>query len=700
MKQAAALLAVLVLCAVGRPDDRSDPKPPAARKVPHVVKIHGDTRVDDYFWLREKKKPEVRAYLEAENAYTKALTGHLEPFQEKLYQEALSRIQQTDQAVPVRNRGYWYYSRTEKGKQYPLQCRKKGSLEAPEEVMLDGNALAKGHKFFAVGGTQVSDDGKRVAYASDVVAFREFFLSVKDLETGKVIEDRKRKTANFAWAADNRTLFYVAEDHAKRPYRLYRHVAGSDTDDLIYEEKDELFRLAVNRSHDRKYLFALSRSSTTTEVRYLKADEPAGTFRVVLPRQDKHEYVVEHRDGEFWIRTNRAAKNYRLVRAPVAKPLAWAEVVPHRPEVALENVQLFKDYAVLSERENGLPHLAVRDLATGTTHRIRMPEPVYTVSSMPQANPEFDSTTLRFTYTSLVTPNSTYDYDLKTRQRKLLKQDKVLGGYDPSKYVSERIWATAGDGKKVPISLVYRKDTPRDGTAPLWLQGYGSYGATIPVTFNSQNLLLLDRGVIVAWAHIRGGSDLGRAWYEDGKMMKKKNTFTDFIACADHLVEHKYTARDKLAIEGGSAGGLLIGAVLNLRPDLCKVAVLNVPFVDVVNTMLDKDLPLTIQEYLEWGNPNVKAEYDYIKTYCPYSNLKATAYPAMLVTTSLNDSQVMYWEPAKYVAKLRTLKTNRTPLLFKCNMAGGHGGSSGRYNAIKERMFRMAFVLEQLGVKS
>jgi oligopeptidase B len=700
MKQAAALLAVLVLCAVCRPDDRSESKPPVAKKVPHVVKIHGDTRIDNYFWLREKKKPEVIAYLEAENGYTKALTDHLKPVQEKLYQEALGRIQQTDQGVPIRNRGYWYYSRTEKGKQYPLQCRKKGSLDAPEEVMLDGNALAKGHKFFAMSPPQVSDDGKRVAYASDVVAFREFFLSIKDLETGKLLEDRKRKTAGFAWASDNSTLFYVAEDHAKRPYRLYRHVAGSDTDDLIYEEKDELFRLTINRSHDRKCLFAMSRSSTTTEVRYLKADEPTGEFRVVLPRQDRLEYFVDHRDGEFWIRTNKDAKNYRLVRAPVAKPMAWTEVVPHRPEVTLENVQLFKDYAVLAEREKGLPHLAVRELATGTTHRVSMPEPVYTVMSAPQTNPEFDSSTLRFNYTSLVTPGSVYDYDMKTRQRKLLKQDKVLGGYDASKYVSERIWATASDGKKVPISLVYRKDTPRDGSAPLWLHGYGSYGATIPVAFNSQNLLVLDRGVIVAWAHIRGGSDLGKGWHDDGKMMKKKNTFTDFVACADHLVEQKYTARDKLAIEGGSAGGLLIGAVLNLRPDLCKVAVLNVPFVDVVNTMLDKDLPLTIQEYLEWGNPNLKAEYDYIKSYCPYSNLKATAYPAMLVTTSLNDSQVMYWEPAKYVAKLRTLKTNRTPLLFKCNMAGGHGGSSGRYNAIKERMFRMAFVLEQLGVKS
>jgi oligopeptidase B len=697
MRAAAVLLAAVVLCAAGRPADKSAPKPPLARKVPHVTRIHGETRVDDYFWLREKKKPEVLAHLQAENAYTKAMTGHLEPLQEKLYREALSRIQQTDQDVPVRERGYWYYSRTEKGKQYPLQCRKKGSLDAPEEVMLDGNALARGHKFFALGATQVSDDGGRLAYSTDTHAFREFFLSVKDLQTGKLLEDRRRKATSFAWAADNKTLFYVAEDHAKRPYRLYRHVAGSDTDELVYEEPDELFRLVVYRSHDRQYLFAVSRSSTTTEVRYAKAAEPAGEFRVVLPRQDGHEHMVDHRDGEFWIRTNKGAKNYRLVRAPVAKPAVWTEVVPHRPAVTLTNVQLFRDFAVLSERENGLPHLAVRELATGKTHRIRLPEPVYTVASL--GNPEFDSGTFRFRYTSLVTPGSVYEYDRKTHQRKLLKQDKVLGGYDASKYVSERIFATAGDGTKVPISLVYKKGTPRDGTAPLWLHGYGSYGSTIPVAFNSQNLLLLDRGVTLAWAHVRGGSDLGKTWHDDGKMMKKKNTFTDFVACADHLVEQKYTSHGRLAIEGGSAGGLLIGAVLNLRPDLCRVAVLSVPFVDVVNTMLDKDLPLTVQEYLEWGNPNVKAEYEYLKSYCPYSNLRAADYPAILVTTSFNDSQVMYWEPAKYVAKLRTLKTNRTPLLLKCNMAGGHGGSSGRYNAIKERMFKVAFVLEQLGVK-
>jgi oligopeptidase B len=606
-------------------------------------------------------------------------------------------MQQTDQNVPVRDRGYWYYERTVKGKQHPIRCRKKGSLDAPEEVLLDGNALAQGHKFFALGGAQVSDNGKLLAYTSDITAFRQYFLSIKDLESGKLIEDRKRKTTSFAWAADNKALFYVADDHAMRPYRLYRHVLGSDKDELIYEEKNELYRLYLQRSGDRKYLFATSVSFTTTEVRYLRADKPEGAWQVVLPRQEGHQYSVAHRDGTFWLRTNKDGRNFRLVTAPVAKPTQWAPVLAHRPDVMLENVQLYKDFAVFSEREKGLEHIAVRDLQTGKTHRISMPEPVYSVFAM--GSPEFDSSTIRFRYTSLVTPGSVYEYDMKTQKRKLLKQDKVLGGYDPSRYQSERIRATAKDGTKVPISLVYKKGARRDGPAPLWLTGYGAYGASARARFNSQNLLLLDRGVILAWAHVRGGGDLGKAWHDDGKMGKKKNTFTDFIACAEYLIEQKYTSRQRLAIEGASAGGLLIGAVLNSRPDLCKVAVLGVPFVDVINTMLDKDLPLTVPEYLEWGNPNVKAEYDYMKTYCPYSNLQAADYPAMLVTTSLNDSQVMYWEPAKYVARLRTLKKNRTPLLLQCNMAGGHGGSSGRYNAIKERMFKVAFVLDQLGVK-
>ncbi|MFL5340300.1 MAG: S9 family peptidase, partial [Gemmataceae bacterium] len=470
-------------------------------------------------------------------------------------------------------------------------------------------------------------------------------------------------------------------------------------DALVLEEKDELFRLFVNRSRDKKYIFAGSGSSTSDEVRYLPADQPTGEFKVVLAREPDHEYDVEHRDGLFYIRTNKGAKNFKLVTTPVEKPQPenWKEVLPHRPDVLLDGEVLFKNYAVFQEHELGLPYLAIHDFATGKTKRLEFPEPVYSVS--PDANPEFDSKTFRYRYQSLVTPPSVYDCDLATHETELLKRTEVLGGYDPKLYKSERVWATAPDGVKVPIALVYRDGVKRDGSAPLLLYAYGSYGATIPVSFSSPRLSLLDRGVVYAQASIRGGSDLGRHWYEDGKMLKKRNTFTDFIACADYLVEQKYTARDRLGIQGGSAGGLLIGATLNFRPDVCKAAVLQVPFVDVLNTMLDASLPLTIQEYLEWGNPNIKAEYDYMKTYCPYTNLAAKDYPSILVMTSLNDSQVMYWEPAKYVAKLRTLKTDQNPLLFKCNMAAGHGGASGRYDALKETAFMYAFLLNQLGVQ-
>ncbi|MFO0842548.1 MAG: S9 family peptidase [Gemmataceae bacterium] len=693
------LLCLPVLaCAVAgaRADDPKEPTPPVAKKAPAPRKIHDDEVVDSYRWLQDKRSAEVLSYLEAENAYTEAKTAHLKGFAEKLYKEALARIQQTDQAVPVLDNGYWYYTRTVEGKQYPIHCRKKGTLDAAEEVMLDANELAKGHKFFSLGATAVSPDAEKVAYASDVTGFREYYLSVKDLKTGKLLEDRKVKVNSFAWAGDNATIFYVTEDAAKRPYRMMRHAVGGGKDEPVYEEKDELYRLFVRRSRDRKYLFAVSSSSNTRETRYLDAKAPAGEWKVVLPRKDEHEYDVEHRDGLFWMRTNKDGKTYKLVTAPVEAPEKWTDVVPMRENVSLEGLTLFRDYAVLSEREDGLPHLAIRDLATGGTRRVKMPEPVY--SAFVAENPDFNGTTLRYRYTSLVTPGSTFEHDLKTGEQKLLKQDKVLGGYDASQYASERIWATAPDGVKVPVSLVYKKTTPRDGSAPLWLHGYGSYGASSPVGFSSSNLLLLDRGLIVATAHIRGGGDLGKRWHDAGRMMNKRNTFTDFIACADHLVKEKYTSRDRLAIEGASAGGLLIGAVVNFRPDLCKVAVLGVPFVDVINTMLDPSLPLTIQEYLEWGNPNKRSEYEYMKSYCPYTNLKATDYPAMYVFTSLNDSQVMYWEPAKYVAKLRTLKQNRTPLLLKTNMAAGHGGASGRYDAMKERAARTAFVLGQLGV--
>lgn len=697
-----SLVALLALSPALLAIDPTAATPPAAKKIPHETKIHTDTRADDYFWLREKKNPEVIKHLEAENAYTKAVMKPTEPLQEKLYKEMLGRIKQTDLSVPTRDRGYYYYSRTVEGKQYSIVCRKKGSLDADEEVMLDGNELAKGEKFFSLGATEVSPDGTKLAFTTDTTGFREYMLSVKDLATGKLIENKLVKAAGFEWAADGKTLFYVTEDHAKRPYRLYRHTLGApkDKDVLVAEEKDELYRLGVRSSRDKKYLFRSAVSSTTTEQWYVPADKPDGEWKVILPREVNREYTADHRDGLFYIRTNAdGATNFKVVTCKVGEhdPKGWKEFVPHNPDTLIGGIGLYKNHAVVSEREAGLPHVRVIDLKTGKSHRIEFPEPVYEVFG--GTSPEFDTETVRFTYTSLVTPSSVYEYDLSTKERKLLKRTEVLGGYNPEDYASERIHATAPDGTKVPISLVYKKGLKRDGTAPVLLYGYGSYGATVPAVFNSARLSLLDRGVVFAHGHVRGGSDLGRQWYDAGKMTNKKNTFTDFIACADHLVKEKYGSRDRLVLQGGSAGGLLVGATINFRPDVCKAAVLQVPFVDVINTMLDASLPLTVPEYLEWGNPNKTDEYEYMKSYCPYTNLKKADYPAILVTTSLNDSQVLYHEPTKYVAKLRTLKTDKNPLLLKCNMDGGHGGASGRYDALKENAFVVAFVLDQMGIR-
>ena len=691
------LLALSALLAP--PIDPGSAKPPEARKVTKTTVIHGDTLVDDYFWLREKSSPAVIDHLKAENAYTSAVTGPLEPKADAIYREMRARIKEADLDVPYRLGDFYYYIRTEQGQQYPVYARKRGSLDAPEEVMLDLNELAKGEKYLSVSTTSVSDDGNLLAYLVDVTGFRLYALRVKDLRTGKLLADRIEKVNSPAWSADGRTIFYVAEDAAKRPHRLMRHTVGTTEGDTpVYEERDELFRLGASRSKDKKYLFFTSRSSTTSEVRLLPADQPEAALRVVLPREAGHEHDVEHRDGLFYIRTNKDAKNFKVVTAPVADPSPsnWVEFVPHRPEVNVARVELFRDFAVVSEREGGLPQLSVHDLKAGGSHRVQFPESAYSV--MPDRNPEPTSKTFRFRYQSLVTPGSVYDYDPSSKSLKLLKRTEVLGGYDPSKYRSEWTHATAPDGTRIPISLVYREGTKLDGTSPLLLYGYGSYGMPMAVTFNSGRLSLLDRGVIYAQAHIRGGGDLGEPWHDQGKMMAKKNTFTDFIAVADHLVNKGYTSHQQMAIRGGSAGGLLVGAVVNMRPDLARVAVLEVPFVDVINTMLDASLPLTIQEYLEWGNPNVKAEYDYMKTYCPYTNLARAAYPSILVRTSLNDSQVMYWEPAKYVAKLRPLKTDANPLLLKINMDAGHGGSSGRFDALKEQAFVDAFLLDQLGV--
>jgi oligopeptidase B len=672
-------------------------KPPIAKKVPRTTTLHGDTRVDDYYWLREKSNSEVIAYLEAENAYTAAVMKPTDGFQERLYGEMLGRIKQTDLTVPYRQDGYVYYTRTEKGKQYPLYCRRPSS-GTQEQTYLDLNELAKGKRFLALGSHQVSDDGNFLAYSLDVTGFREFTVFVKDLRAGQVLPDRLIKVSSIRWAADNQTLFYVTDDAAKRPYRLYRHALGETADQLVYEEKDELYRLSIDRSRDKAVLLAASTSSTTSEIRDLPSDQPTKTPRIVLPREANHRYRIEHRQGLYYIVTNKDAKNFRLVTAPVddPRPKNWKEVVPQRTDVLLEHVDLFADHAVLAERDKGLQNIRVLDLKTNQDHVIVFPEPVYSV--FPANNSEFETTAFRFSYQSLVTPASVFEYDMNSRKRTLLKQTEVLGGYDAALYASERVFATATDGTRIPIALVYKKGTPRDGSHPLLLYGYGAYGASMPVAFNSNRLSLLDRGVIYALAQIRGGKEMGEFWHDQGKMLQKRNTFTDFIACADYLVAQKYTARDRLAIEGGSAGGLLIGAVLNFRPDLCKAAVLRVPFVDVINTMLDESLPLTVGEFLEWGNPKVQREYEYMKSYCPYTNIAAKDYPAMLVLTSLNDSQVMYWEPAKYVAKMRATRTDPNVLLLKTNMAAGHGGASGRYDALKETAFAYAFLLNQWGI--
>jgi oligopeptidase B len=675
------------------------PAPPIAPKTPKVDVLHGDRRVDDYFWLRDKTNPAVAAYLEAENAYTDTVMKPTEAFQEALYKEMLARIKETDESVPYLKGGYWYYSRTEQGKQYPIHCRRKGSREAPEEITLDLNQLAEGQKFMALGAYAVSDDGSLLAYSTDNTGFRQYTLHVKDLRTGEVGPMRVERTGSVAWCADNRTLFYtVEEESTKRQHRLYRHRLGTSTHDLVYEEGDEAFSVGVHRTRTLRYLILSISSHTTSEARYLPADEPGGEWTVIVPRVPDQEYDVDHHGDSFYIRVNDLGRNFRLVSAPVGSPSRehWREVVPHRAEVMLEGADFFRDHYILSEREDGLPQFRVANLLTGEAHRLAFPEPVY--SAFPGPNPEFDTATFRYSYQSLVTPSSVFDYDLERREPTLLKQTEVLGGYESARYRSERRHATAPDGVRIPLSIVYKEGLRRDGRAPLYLYGYGSYGFPLPIAFSSNRLSLLDRGVVMAFAHVRGGGDLGKPWHDDGRMMKKRNTFTDFIAAAEFLIAENFSGADRLVIEGASAGGLLMGTVANLRPDLFRAVVLKVPFLDVINTMLDESLPLTVGEFEEWGNPKKKEEYDYLKTYCPYTNLEAKAYPAMLVKTSFHDSQVMYWEPAKYVARLRTLKTDPNPLLFKTNLEAGHGGASGRYDFLHEVAFDYAFILGQLGM--
>jgi oligopeptidase B len=677
------------------------PAPPVAKKVPRTIEVHGTKLSDDYFWMRDKKNPEVISYLEAENAYTDAMTKQNAALQERLYKEMLSRIKQTDTNVPYRYGGYLYYTRTEEGKQYPVFARRKGAMEAPEQLLLDLNEMAKGHTFMSVSDFDVTSDANLLAYSTDTTGFREYTLYVKDLRTGESTKVAERVSST-AWAADDKTLFYVV-DHptTKSAYRLYRHTLGKPgADELLYEEKDEMFNIGVERARSRGYLFLTASSHTTSEVRYLPADRPAEAWRLILPREAGHEYYADHHGDRFYIRTNeKGARNFKLVSAPAAAPAreSWKEVIPHRPGVMMGGVEFFKDFYVVSERGNATPVLRVFDLKTNKATDITVPEPVYNISM--GTNREFDTQKVRYSYQSFITPASTYDYDVKAGKSELLKQQPVLGGYDPTLYKSERVYATASDGTKVPVSLVYKKDLKLDGSRPLLLQAYGSYGIPTNVQFNSNRLSLLDRGVVIASAHIRGGGDLGKEWHDAGKMMTKKNTFTDFIAAAEHLIKAGYTSKERLVITGGSAGGLLMGAVVNLRPDLFKAVVAYVPFVDVVNTELDETLPLTAGEWEEWGNPvKSKENFQYMLSYSPYDNVAAKAYPAMLVKTSLNDSQVLFHEPTKWVAKLRTVKTDKNPLLLKVNMGAGHGGASGRYDALREVAFDYAFILTQMGI--
>jgi oligopeptidase B len=700
MKTGAITLAFCIMANMSleaRPQ-ASELTPPFAKQVAKLDTLHGDVRVDNYYWLREKSNPEVIAYLESENRYTEAMTKELEGLRRSIYKEILGRIKQTDLSVPYKLGEYWYYTRTEEGKQYGTHCRKHRTLESPEEVTLDLNELAKGHKFLSLGLYEISDDGNFLLFSLDTTGFREYQFAVKDLRTGVLLPDAVGQVNTAAWAADNKTVFYVKEDAAKRPYRLFRHVLGRSDDELVCEEKDQLYRLGLNRSSDRNFIFLQASSSITDETHYLPADHPTGSFRTLHPREVGHEQTVDHREGLFYIRTNKGAKNYRLVTAPDAdpRPENWIEVLPHRPGVRLDGVLLFHNHAVSIERENALVRFVVHDFRSAKDVNITFPEPVY--SAGPGANPEYDTKLFRYNYQSFITPSSVYDYDMESGESTLLKQTEVLGGYDPKRYVSERLYAKAPDGVMVPISIVYKTGMKREGSNPLLLYGYGAYGIPQSAFFSVGRLSLLDRGVVYALAHIRGGGDLGEQWREDGRMMKKKNTFTDFVACAEYLITEGYTSPRHLAIEGGSAGGLLIGAVLNMRPDLFKVAHLAVPFVDIVNTMLDESLPLTVGEFLEWGNPKIKEEYKYLRSYCPYTNIAAQSYPAMLITTSLNDSQVMYWEPAKYTAKMRVTKTGKSALLLRVNMGAGHGGASGRYDSFKEQAFNYAFILSQLGI--
>ncbi len=677
--------------------------PPVADRKPAPTTIHGRTLEDDYGWLRQKSAPETLAYLAAENAYTEAAMAPTAELQKELYAEMLSHIKETDESVPYRDGDWLYFSRTVEGSQYPIHSR-RASEAAPEEILLDVNALAQGQPYMAVGAMSVSPDGKLLAYSTDNTGFRQYTMHLRDLTTNQDLPDTALRVGSITWAADSRTLFYTTEDEqTKRHDKLFRHVLGqpAEADVLVFEELDERFNVGCGRTRDRQYILVECGSHTTNEYRFLPTANPTAALQLIAPRIDDQEYHPDHRDGSFYLRTNDKTDNFRLVITPVKSPDRenWAQI--YMGNDPLEDFDLFQDFVVLSERQGGLPTLTIYDLEgigrLESFRKIEFPEPTYTAES--SVNRQFRTTKFRYTYTSLVSPASVFEFDLTTNRSAMLKQQEVPGGFERSRYASERLWVRAADGVMVPVSIVYRRDKRTPGGNPLYVYGYGSYGYALPVGFSPVRLALLDRGVVIAYAHIRGGGELGDPWHDAGKMRTKMNTFTDFIAVTEQLLHQGYGSPDRVAIEGGSAGGLLMGAVVNMRPDLFRAVLSHVPFVDVMNTMLDATLPLTVAEYEEWGNPNEPDDFAYMAAYSPYDNLRAGAYPAMLVKTSLNDSQVMYWEPAKYVAKLRTLKQNDAPLLLHINMEAGHGGASGRYDYLKEIAFDYAFLLRELGVE-
>jgi len=709
----AGVVAVFIVIVIGNTVIVCQPSPkpaaesmkaPLAKKAPKVLKIHGYEITDNYSWLRDRNKekdPAIIQYLKENNAYTESFMGQHQPFVDALYKEMLGRIKQDDTSVPYKLGNFWYFTKTESGKQYPVYLRSKSADLASPEVLLDQNEMAKGHEYFAIGEFSVSDDGNMLAFSTDTTGYRQYTLQVKDLKTGQVLPDKIERVTSSEWSNDGKYIFVGQEDPvSKRSDKIYRHTVGTNDNELLYEEKDVLFNSGVGRSRDRKMLFIRSGAKTMDEYRYLSADNPTGEWKVISARREGHQYAVDFDSGEFYFVTNKDAENFKVMKAPANDPSekGWTDFIAYDPKVKVDDINFFNGYAVVSEVENGLEYIRVIDRKTKrASARVETPESVYTMGL--SFNPEYDTPYIRYNYSSMITPGSTYEYDLKSRQSKLIKQQEIPSGYDKSKYETTRVWATARDGVKVPISVMMKKGTKLDGSAPMLLYAYGSYGYSTDPGFSSSRLSLVDRGMVYAIAHIRGGSELGEHWRQEGRMFKKKNTFNDFVDSAKWLIENKYTSADRLVIQGGSAGGLLMGAVVNQAPQLFKASIAQVPFVDVMNTMIDDTLPLTTEEWIEWGNPrDDKKAWDYMYSYSPYDNVTAQAYPNMLVEISLNDSQVPYWEGAKFAAKVREMNTGDTVILLKTNMGAGHGGSSGRYDRLKEVAFDYAYALTEVGI--